>query len=74
MNDAMTPARRVNVIGVVLSVVFLAVASVGIGGYAGWLFDEAAKWIIAGVIALIGLGLLFGSGSSRSSRSTDRRP
>ena len=53
------PARkRVNVIGVVMSLVFLTVASVGLTGNPWWLIDTAAKWIIAGVIAVIGLTLL----------------
>lgn len=59
MPEMTAPARRpVNVIGVVMSLVFLTVASVGITGNPWWLLDSAAKWIIAGVIALVGLGLL----------------
>lgn len=53
------PARRqVNVIGVVMSLVFLVVASIGLTGNPWWLIDSAAKWIVAGAIALVGLGLL----------------
>ncbi|MET3804846.1 presenilin-like A22 family membrane protease [Nakamurella sp. UYEF19] len=52
------PARRINVIGVVMSLVFLTVASVGLTGNPWWLVDSAAKWIIAGAIAIVGLGLL----------------
>ncbi len=59
MPDTTAPARRgVNVIGVAMSVVFLVVASVGLTGNPWWLFDAGAKWIVAGVVALIGLGLL----------------
>lgn len=55
-----TPTRRsVNVIGVVMALVFLTVASVGLTGSPWWLIDTAAKWIVAGVIAVIGLTLLF---------------
>ncbi len=59
MSETTAPARRrVNVIGVVLSLVFLVVASVGLTGNPWWLLDSGAKWIIAGLIALTGLGLL----------------
>ena len=59
MTENPTPARRrVNVIGVVLSLVFLTVASVGLTGNPWWLLDSAAKWIVVGVIALVGVGLL----------------
>lgn len=50
--------HRVNVIGAVMSVAFLVIASVGLTGDPWWLFDAGTKWIVAGVIALIGLGLL----------------
>jgi hypothetical protein len=59
MPETAAPARhRVNVVGVVLAVVFLVIASVGLTGNPWWLLAADAKWIIAGVIALIGLGLL----------------
>jgi len=50
--------RRVSVIGVFFALVFLAVASVGFTGDPWWLLNEATKWIIAGVVALVGVGLL----------------
>lgn len=53
-----TAHRRVNVIGVVMSVVFLAVASIGLTGNPWWLIDPGAKWIVAGATGLVGLGLL----------------
>lgn len=55
------PARRVDVVGVVMSLVLLTVASVGLTGDPWWFLQSAVKWIIAGAIALIGLGLLVGS-------------
>lgn len=55
------PSRRVDVVGVVLSLVLLTVASVGLTGDPWWFLQSAAKWIIAGAIALIGIGLLLGS-------------
>ena len=50
--------RRVSVIGVVFALIFLAVASVGFTGDPWWLFTQATKWIVAGVIAVIGVTLL----------------
>ena len=64
------PARRIDVVGVVLSLVLLTVASVGLTGDPWWFLQSAVKWVIAGAIALIGVGLLFGSLPSR----TGRRP
>ena len=55
-----TPAqrRRVSVIGVLFALIFLAVASVGFTGDPWWLFTQATKWVVAGVIAVIGVSLL----------------
>ena len=55
------PARRIDVVGVVLSLVLLTVASVGLTGDPWWFLQSAVKWIVAGAVALIGLGLLVGS-------------
>ncbi len=49
---------RVSVIGVVFSLIFLTVASVGFTGDPWWLLNDATKWIIAGVVAVIGVSLL----------------
>lgn len=49
---------RVSVIGLVFSLAFLAVASVGFTGDPWWLFTEATKWVIAGLVALVGVSLL----------------
>ncbi len=50
--------RRVSIIGLVFSLAFFAVASVGFSGDPWWLLNEATKWVIAGVVALVGLSLL----------------
>jgi hypothetical protein len=50
--------RRVSWFGVVMAFVFLGIASVGFTGDPFWLFSQATKWIAAGVLALIGIGLL----------------
>jgi hypothetical protein len=65
------PARRIDVVGVVLALVLLTVASVGLTGDPWWFLQSAVKWVIAGAIALIGLGLLLGSLPGRSGH---RRP
>jgi hypothetical protein len=59
MAENTTPQRRrVNVIGVLFALIFLAIASVGFTGDPWWLFTQATKWIVAGVIAVIGVSLL----------------
>ena len=52
------PRRRVNTFGIVLALLFLMVASAGFAGDAVWLFSAATRWIVAGVIAFVGLILL----------------
>ncbi len=47
--------------GLVLSLVFLAVASVGFSGDPFWLLNNGTKWMVAGVVALIGVGMLVSS-------------
>ena len=57
--EATGPRRRgVSVIGLLFSVVFLAVSSIGLTGDPWWLLNGATKWVIAGVVALVGIGLL----------------
>jgi hypothetical protein len=56
--NATSQRRRVNVIGVLFALIFLAVASVGFTGDPWWLFAQATKWVVAGVIAVIGVSLL----------------
>lgn len=53
--------RDIKPAGLVLALVFLAVASVGFTGDPWWLFTTAAIWIAATVVALVGLVLLFGA-------------
>jgi hypothetical protein len=50
--------RRVSVIGLLFSLVFFAVASVGFTGDPWWLLNEATKWVVAGVVAVVGVALL----------------
>lgn len=50
--------RWVNWIGLIFSLIFLSVASAGFSGDP-WLFlNEATKWVVAGVVAAVGIGLL----------------
>lgn len=50
--------RGVNWIGLIFSLIFLSVASAGFSGDP-WLFlNEATKWVVAGVVAAVGIGLL----------------
>jgi len=54
----------------VLSLVFLAVASAGFSGDPFWLLNDGTKWMVAGVVALIGMGMLVSS----LPRGRDRTP
>ena len=59
MPDTTGPERRrVNLIGLLFSLIFLSVASVGFTGDPWWLLSSATKWIVAGAVALVGIGLL----------------
>ena len=70
MPDTTSPARRrVSLIGVLTSLVFLVVASIGLTGDPWWLLGAASKWIIAGVIAVIGVGLLATARPARRRRN-----
>ena len=69
-----TPApqrRRVSIIGLVFSLAFFAVASVGFSGDPWWLLGEATKWVIAGVVAVVGISLLLSAlpGRQQQNRS-----
>jgi hypothetical protein len=57
-HNTTSQGRRVSVVGVVFALIFLAVASVGFTGDPWWLLNSATKWIVAGVVALIGVSLL----------------
>ncbi|WP_420121821.1 hypothetical protein [Nakamurella sp.] len=62
--------RGVNWIGLIFSLIFLSVASAGFSGDPWWLLNTATKWVLAGVVAAIGIGLLVtalpGRGRQRS--------
>ena len=63
MAEPATPARRrgLHWPGLVLSLVFLAVASVGFSGDPFALLNNGTKWMVAGAVALIGVGMLVSS-------------
>ncbi len=69
---ASTPVRvrRVNIIGVVFALAFFAVASVGFTGDPWWLVNEATKWVIAGVVAVVGISLLASALPGRSKQQS----
>jgi hypothetical protein len=50
--------NRVSVFGIVAALVFLMVAGVGFTGNLWWIFSEATKWTVAGLVAVAGIGLL----------------
>ena len=59
MADTVRPERRrVNPIGLLFALAFLAVAAVGFSGDPWWLLNSATKWVIAGAVAVVGISLL----------------
>lgn len=54
-----TPRRRgVNWVGLIFSLIFLSVASAGFSGDPWLLLNTATKWVVAGIVAAIGIALL----------------
>lgn len=47
-----------SIMGVLWALVFGVVAVVGFTGNFRWLTDSSTKWIIAGVVAVVGLALV----------------
>jgi hypothetical protein len=58
MTERPEPRRRISFTGIVFALVFLSIASIGVTGNPFWLLNEGTKWIAAGVLALIGIGLV----------------
>jgi hypothetical protein len=54
-------SRRTDLISLVIAVILLVIAGIGIGGQTWWLIPNLLPWIIAGVAALVGLGLIVSS-------------
>jgi len=61
--------RRVNPIGLMFALAFLAVASVGFTGDPWWLLNSATKWVIAGAVAVVGISLLATALPSRNRKN-----
>lgn len=58
MAEQRTPRPRVNSVGVIVSLVFLFVAVSSLAGGTRWLFTADAKWVLTGLIALVGVVLV----------------
>jgi hypothetical protein len=61
--------RGPNWVGLAMAMVFLVVASAGFTDDPFWLFNQSAKWMIAGLVALVGVGML-ASAIPRSRKTT----
>lgn len=61
--------RRVSIVGLLFSLAFFAVASVGFTGDPWWLLNEATKWVAAAVVAVVGVGLLLTALPSRQKKT-----
>ncbi|RIJ77411.1 hypothetical protein D1871_06685 [Nakamurella silvestris] len=55
------PRRRMNLVGLVMAVIFAAISTVAWRNDSSWLIQDGAKFAFAGIIAVVGLYLLFGS-------------
>jgi len=60
--------RGISIIGLLFSLAFFAVASVGFTGDPWWLLNEATKWVVAGVVAVVGIGFLLTALPSRQKK------
>ncbi len=58
MTERPESSRRISGTGIIFALVFMAIASIGVTGDPFWLLNEGTKWIAAGVLALIGIGLV----------------
>ena len=61
--------RRISIVGLLFSLAFFAVASVGFTGDPWWLLNEATKWVAAGIVAVVGVGLLLTALPSRQRKN-----
>jgi hypothetical protein len=61
--------RGISIIGLLFSLAFFAVASVGFTGDPWWLLNEATKWVAAGIVAVVGIGLLLTALPSRQKKT-----
>jgi len=70
-NVAGTPrqGRGISIIGLLFALAFFSVASVGFTGDPWWLLNEATKWVVAGIVAVVGVGLLLTALPSRQKKN-----
>jgi len=61
--------RGISIIGLLFALAFFAVASVGFTGDPWWLLNEATKWVVAGIVAVVGVGLLLTALPSRQKKN-----
>lgn len=57
-DDAPRKRRGIDLMALVIALVLIAVAAIGIGGDTWWLIPNLLPWALAGVAALIGVGLI----------------
>lgn len=53
--------HRTDLISIVFAVILLVIAGIGVGGQTWWLIPNLMPWVIAGVAAMVGLGLIISS-------------
>lgn len=72
MADRKGARRPVDTFGVLIGVVFLAVAAIGLTGHFWWRLDGNVKWIAAGVAAAVGIGMVLSTLPGRRGRTSRR--
>jgi hypothetical protein len=59
MTDQQVRTRRFDPLALIFGLLFLAIGGSAWSGSPFWIFSTAGKWIVCGVIAFVGLTLLF---------------
>lgn len=49
---------RIDLTALILALLLLGVAAIGLSGETWWLIPNLMPWLIAGAVALVGLGLI----------------
>lgn len=57
-SESGSASRRLDLTTLILALVLLGVALIGLSGQTWWLIPNLMPWLIAGAVALIGLGLI----------------
>lgn len=60
-NNNSNPRRPIDIVALLAAFALLAIAAIGISGSTRWVIPHLLPWAGAGVVALVGLGLILSS-------------